>query len=300
MLYAKCMWKRRKIRTPRLRKKRRQERIDRLQRQLAFVGALVLLFSQLSMLPMFRIDRVVVSGNEVTTIHEIQDVVYEKLTGYYLSLFSRRNVFLFPRRAIRDELLQNIPRIEQVDVDIENLNTISITIDERERYAVYCLPASPSSAQEGSGDQTTDCYYFDEAGFVFDKAPSIVSDDLFVYSGDVLGTSTKPIGHYVLGDSEAIAYTEAFAAATIKLLPGKVVGLFVVSEGEHRFILDSGAEIIVDPREGQVAYEDALRNINAIVSDEEFLEQAGDTLSNLEYLDVRYGRKAFFKLAPSN
>lgn len=278
------MFRQRKIRTPRLRKQHRRRRLDAFVRLLALIGSIILLLSQLSMISAMRIDRISVSGNETISAHELGLVVQQELSGYYWGLFSRRNALLYPRFTMRDRLFEEFPRIKTLDINTENFEETALTMTERKRHALYC-----------TGEE---CFSIDDEGYVFAQAPFFSSPTMFVYGTGSVSYIETPIRRSVLGGGQTFTLFEAFRDTVAELLSQQPVRLEVRDGNAYHVTLENGAEIILNP--GNIeSYEEVLANLEAILTSEEFLTEAGENLSNLDYLDMRYGRKAFFKVGDS-
>ncbi len=132
-----------------------------------FIG--LILMSRLSAL---RISAVEVTGATVTGKEPVGAKVEEVLAGYYLWVVPVNSAFLYPGERLEKTLLEAFPRFSSVEASLNGFSTLSIDVSEREPAALYC-------AEEK-------CYFLDESGFIFDRAP--------VFSDGVYFTYTKAEG----------------------------------------------------------------------------------------------------------
>lgn len=120
----------------------------------------------------WKITRVEVVGTQTVERDAVESLVREKLKGNYYFAYARENSYLFPRRDIKEGLLQNFPRLLSADAERVDEHTISVTVAERKPYALWC--GDNLEAQPPSGG----CWFIDDAGFVFGRAP-VFSDGVY-------------------------------------------------------------------------------------------------------------------------
>jgi cell division septal protein FtsQ len=198
-------------------------------------------------------------------------------------LFSRANVFLYPKAEIAASLMQKFPRIESIEVargSVSSTNII-ISIQEREAYARWCA-ANELEIEEFE----TACYTMDKGGYMFAPADA---------------TSTTSVSPYVFHG--ALSATTSVVGQTY--LPGKLSSLLA--------LLDRLAQGGFTPREVFVEGEDfsvalgqgfELRasfgaNVAELVRDLDLVltsDSLRDKQYQLEYVDLRFGNKVYYKL----
>jgi cell division septal protein FtsQ len=273
----------RRIRTQTLRQRRRQIVVEGMAYLLAIIGSVILLLSQISMVDALQIHRVEMRGNDMTPSRELLKVVQEKVRGHYISLFSRGNILLYPRWGIEREILERFPRVKEVDVDFKNLTAISVNVVERKPVARYC-------------ETNTVCFFLDEGGFIFALAPVVsgTSSDDFVYRGG--GVQENPVGEHFLAPDMFRPLAEFVrAVATMGIEP---MELTVAGEREYRLLLSGGAEVIFTPEESYVG---VLENLRIVLGANELKTHLADgRLLEVEYIDLRFGNKVFYRLHDTN
>ena len=109
----------------------------------------------------WEIIHVNVVGASAVSSDEIREIALEKILGNYFLVYARNNSHLFPVGEINQALLSTFPRIASVSAERTDEHTITINISERKPYALWC----------GEKHIAKDCWFIDETGFVFDKAP---------------------------------------------------------------------------------------------------------------------------------
>lgn len=250
-----------------------------------FLVVCVLLVSQISHMRDIRIAKISFVGNKNVATEALAPLVLSEISGSYWRLFPKRNVFLVRTRILEQSLESAYPRFKRVRVDRKNLTTLSITIEEREPFAFWCT-------------DTSTCYFLDRDGFVFAPAAQFLKSNSFVrYSGGAV-VSTTPIGSQ-FAERAVFGMLQTFLTDLKNRLGLRAVR--VTQEGNHWVIAvaPSGSVgifsllVTLAP-----SYEQALSDFETITSSPDFKE-AVTSLSNLEYIDLRFGNKVFYKLKVS-
>ena len=310
------MFRRRRFRSSRVRKARRQRFEWILGLWITVFAAIMLLFVQISQIPQLRIDMVDIVGSKAASPHRLFDVVAEELKGRYLYLFPHRNILLYPRASIEDALLEKFLRLKSVDADIVGLNNIRISVVEREAVGVTCqshfgsprieagLPRPDGAGAEVDflaevsdeiGDAET-CYYLDENGYIFAQAPVFSGSSLFVYRRE--GSKSINVGKYFL---QPRAFSQLFGLKQgleeLGLSPSALITSIQDTDVYARhftYQLSGGTELVFSADVEE--FETELQNLQAILASSEFEEESGGDISTIEYIDLRFGNKVFYRL----
>ncbi len=147
------------------------------------VSLLILLFfvsgGGISQNDQWRISEIRITGANVVASDEIKARVGENLLGNYYFVYSRGNSYLFPRREIETALLKTFPRLSTATVRRVSNKTITIEITERKPFGLWCGEEYNKEMYE-----LNDCWFIDDTGFVFDRAPTF-SEGVYleVYGG---------------------------------------------------------------------------------------------------------------------
>lgn len=166
--------------------------------------------------PFFRVSSVVISGNKAVASSSIKDLLFSRvLRGKSLNaLLGFGNILIWPKELDSADLVF-LPQIKTLGIE-KNLGDrkVTVTVEEREPYGIWCLMArtDASSTQTGADNSQTNpesqrgsalsqrepasdsCWWFDDEGFIFKRAPAAEGSSLVVvddYSQDKLGLNFK-------------------------------------------------------------------------------------------------------------
>lgn len=242
---------------------------------LVIVLAIVLgSISYLSNLERFQVRNLTIKGAATASEAVIRSIVETQTAGAYFFLFSKNNVVLYPKTDIETEIATEYKQIKTIELDAEGKQNITITIEERTPYALWCTEASTLDS----------CYFIDDTGYIYTKAPSFSGTAFFKYFGGVEG---EPLGT-TFRNKAAMLLLEDFVAK-LKLRGIEVVGLTVEKEGEYIAHLKEGGKILFNDDEG---LDTVIDNIVLVFTKDNL--KTSD-LSTLDYLNMRFGKKVFFK-----
>ncbi len=242
------------------------------------VGVCTLLYS-VPRFPQLTIEQVSVHGNEVVSTATIERTVEDKLSGFYVHFFPRRTAFLYPKEALTEALQTLDPHIESASVSLSNFHTLEVEVLERKPFALYC-------GSEVVATSST-CYFLDEDGYIFSDAPQF-SDAPFI---SFYGTTTAPIitSHLLRKDEfKAVSYT----VQELAKLHYEVIRIALKEEGLVEMTLKIGAKILFAQDSD---YGKALNNLKALVSSDSFKEKNAEGMVQVDYIDLRFGNKVFYK-----
>lgn len=261
--------------TPRMRRKRK-----RISRRAVFAFLVVSLAASilggvayLLRYPTWQIAEISLSGFERVLPADIEAKIQEDLRGTRAFVLPRSSYFLFDAAASEEKILKNFPRLESVHIKKEFPSKISVIAKEREFWAIYCA---------GESDQ---CGYIDRTGFVYEEAP--------VSTGSLILTVFRDTGSVQIpSQSLERALVEKFIlfGTLLKDATGEDVESFILSGG-----LDD--EFRARVRSGFFLYVKRDDDFEAVVKTLKiFLEkEIGKNKNSLEYVDLRFGNKIFYK-----
>src|SRR3990167_6008150 len=158
----------------RLRARKRRRRLFAL----IFSGALILFIlsglAGLTYLSSLRIKDVAVSGAQTLSSGTVEAFVRDRLVGEYWYVFSKSNIFLYPKQQIIADLIKAYPVLASADVHAVDFRSIAVNLVEREPRALWC-------------SQDERCLFMDENGVVYGEAP-IFSEPVYLsYYGTASG-----------------------------------------------------------------------------------------------------------------
>jgi uncharacterized membrane protein (DUF485 family) len=239
--------------------------------------------------PKYQLVTVVVSGNQIVSTEDITADVEQFLHGSYAYIIPHRNAFLYPKEKIVTSLQNSFPRLKNISVYRINHTTLAVVVTERRGYALWCGPHAPVI------DMTAPCYFTDDTGKIISTAP--------YYSGNVYprffgGTngSADPLGKSVVDEKQfqnLLAFSNRISGFGLRI---KAIDL--VSPSESNFVLDIGnqktAIIRFIPTSNYTVLAD---NLAVALKKKEFADKIKKNLSSLEYFDLRFTNKVYYKFA---
>ncbi|MDP3958266.1 MAG: hypothetical protein Q8Q36_02265 [bacterium] len=279
------MTARRKLLPPsRARRKRRVARLKQVFFTLVLFSGVLAFFLFLFREPSLRVNAVELSGAEAVPAEEILGVVNESLAGAYFRLVPKESVFFYPKGAIEEELAARFPRLARVELSLENFRALRVEVIERAPAYLWC-----GSARE---IVTSECFSLDETGYVFDRPAVFSGSSLARFYGALAGEGDGAVGKRFLPENEFAELRRFLVAAeALGLAPSSLVkkggqaGDYEISlkeGGTLLFTLDGGAEKPASNLESALDTDPLKKNMAA-------------KRSALDYIDLRFGNKVFFK-----
>lgn len=231
----------------------------------------------------FRIVNVNLFGGVLVTEEEVQLKSLEYLGGSYFWLFPKNNAFIYSKSGLEDYLKENFKRIDNIDISLKNFQRMSIAITERKHFAIWCKGLPIRDSEENG------CYFIDKNSTIFAPAPNFSGDAYFKYYG--LLTDENPIGKEFVSSSTIFYQISDFKDSV------KSIGLrpqYVVAKGNSEFVmkLSSDTDILFDIKQ---PLQKVFENLQVLISTDAF-SKLDKTNLPVEYIDLRFGNKLFYKL----
>ena len=235
----------------------------------------------LSRLQSIQIDTVTVSGATVLPVQNLEQEAKNVLVGTYAFMFPKTNVFIYSQEDVERVLSKKFPRIQTFRSTIIDNHILSITVTEREPFALWCdtIPTDSIIPQ---------CYFLDKDGFVFDHAPQFSGDAYFKYYGIL--PYEAPIGSYYLSSTTRFHELSGFVENAKNL---NITPLYMTAKDQNSFELYifGGGKILFDATENLSKVSERL---SALLKTQNLVPREGGELL-VEYVDLRFGNKMFFK-----
>jgi len=246
-----------------------------------FIGLLNLSF--------LRVTQINFAGQTSIDQDEAKDFIKERFIGRYLGLVPRDSIFFVRKNILIADLQKKFPSLEKVKVDWPNLNTLALQVVDRESKILWCVGAGESKQ----------CYYLDKNGQLYQQAPNF-SDKLLIE----LHTNLPPqkIGTKVMGPKTLARVTAIlnFIKGSTNLWPSKGWQLGVTEImplADFRAMLVRGSEInqiSILFNTDQTA-NTIITNLHSVLKSEQFAREWRATGGQLEYLDLRFPGKVFYR-----
>jgi len=228
-------------------------------------GLVYLLFCS----PVFDIKKTEISGNKEIKSEEIQNIL------------SCANIFLFSGKKIKNELLERIPKIAELEIE-KNIfkRELKIKLSEREEIGIACQ-ANPAFAEATAGK----CFYIDKDGVIFENAPQ-TSGSLITLINDFSGRNIK------LGEK---IFDEKFIGLIFEIKEEMLVGmnLKIKSFDSMNFPIQN---VKAMTSEGWYAFFNFNNNIKSQLSALKVaLKEKIKIRTGLEYVDLRIENRIYYK-----
>ena len=265
-----------------LRKKRKRKLIKWGIGVFVFV-VLVALSSYVSHRSELRISQVELSGGILVTGDEVSAKSLEYMKGSYFWLYPKNNSLWYPKKGLEEYLSESFKRIDTIKIHLKNAKTMVVEITERKPFALWCDTLPSGDTVEGQ------CYFIDQNSTIFAEAPQFSGDAYFKYFGNI--SSSTPIGAEYMASTTEFSEISDFVTA-IKELSIKPVYLIAKENGEFSLVISGGGQIYFDDRE---PLSQALKNLESLLTAPELASSTSKNLP-IDYIDLRYGNKLFYKL----
>jgi len=218
-----------------------------------------------------KISAVYINDTTFFDKKEIEKIVKEGLQGSYLIVFSKDNVLLFPKNEIEAKVKNFSKAIKKVSISLGGLQTISVQVEEYKPAAVWC--------------NDTNCYYLNEAGLVFDKAPANYDKNLVQFHDWI---HDDPTGKNYT-DPETFQKIITLVNLIAKV-PLKVVSINTEDGLTFNLHTDVGTRLFYEINDNP---EDVANNLNTVL-EKDAINRA--QLNNIDYIDLRFGNKVYYKI----
>lgn len=229
--------------------------------------------------PAFTIRNVEVFGTVSVSSEKIASTTSTFLSGRYFLTVPKNNILFYPKRAIEERLAESFPELASVAVGFKDFTTIGVRVVERAPVALWC---APQADDDSTGEH---CYFVEASGLIFSLASTTGSLTRF---STPLHRDT-PLGQQVLPESRFKEFSR-FAEKLAEI--GFPVSAFRArSDGDSDVALYNKVRLIVGK---DASFDEAFGNFLTVLSEEVMGEISG--LSQVDYIDLRFGNKVFYKL----
>ena len=254
--------------------------------------------------PKLSINTITVTGNHWIDSQDILASANKVLAGRYFYLYPQKSILLYPKALLAKQIQSDWPIISQIAINTSGFDSIVISIEERPDDTVWC---------RNDGDKKT-CWFTDPTGYIFAPAP-IFSPDVFLELNGLL--SAVPIGTQPLPEVKYQAITQFMGGLKEALnytpLVGSVVSLAnLEGPNSYEVILNRNQAALGSPKLQAEAASTTiaewklilnttllptkqLNNLITILSSGQFQKDFNANNGRLDYVDLRFDQKVFYK-----
>lgn len=257
----------------RLRARRRKQRAVMFAFCLLGASSIIGSLGLISYVDRLAIKDVAVNGAQQLDSASLTASVQTALESTRWKIFANRNIFLYPESDIEKKLASEFPRIKEVELSRPSLlaQAVVVALEEREPNAMWC-----------KGEE---CFFMDAGGFIF-----AVQNDFqtpmtpYVFRGGLL-PQTDIIGQTFLRGRlpEAFRFMEL-----LKAVGYQPQGITVENEKDFSVPLTDAFTLrVLFDVEGEKIIRDLSLALEA--------DTVRDRVSELEYVDMRFGNRVYYK-----
>lgn len=280
-------------------KRRNKKRIGRLMIWLFAVLIIGGLIIYLLYCPYLTIKKVVVQGNRVLETETVNAYLDQVLNQRYWHLFPKRNIFIYPKKQLAQELLSQFPRLADVSLGLGEFDELVVTLKERSSDLLWC-PETGEETITGTSTSSSagQCYFSDPSGFIFAQAPN--------FSGPVFVKVISPLPPNPLGFRPLLLDSYQVVSAFSRYLPK----IFTVTANQNYRLLavkiadpHTFVALVVDTTTNQQwsiyfddedSADDQANHLYTVLESAPFRKDMLDHKNQLATIDLRYGQKVFY------
>lgn len=271
--------------------------------------------------PSLSVQNIYVQGNNILESTEVISSINEKLEGKYWYLFPRKSIFIYPKKEIINDLLKDYPRLLSVKIGLGEWDSLVIDVEERDSDIIWCkngeLPKDVLGQEIEAGlitladdveenilaeeNVNQNCYFSDYSGFIFAPAPYF-SHSVFVELSGLLSpqsiattplekTSYSTVTNFAKNLAKVFNKTNYHQYRLIKIKINdknnyEAVIADTVKGGNYEW------KIFFDNGENA---DELTNNLYTVLNSVPFKEEMEKNKDNLASIDLRYGKKVFYK-----
>jgi len=280
--------------SPRIAQIKRSRKVGRIRLivlcVILFISIIVAL-SYLSFDKRLTIRDIAINGTSIINWDEVSKNIDKNLSGKYLYIFSKRNSFIYPHDKLQESLLTEFPRIEKLEMSVKNFNTLVLNIKERLGTHLYCGATLPEKKEE-IGEN---CYFINNDGYIFDKAPYFSGDIYFKYYTEINMINGKVLGSQIFEATrfhELARFVDGVSSLGFKPIylvrsQDKTFSLYLKSVGDKpnpKVIFKEDNDLVT-----------ILDNFKTAMGEKEFANEINSKYDTLSYIDLRFKNKVLYK-----
>lgn len=248
-----------------------------------------------------RLDQIVVDEVKYSNRNEIELKIKEQLEGRYLGIFSKSNALIFSRSRISREIKNNFPSIKSVNVNLRGLSTVEIKLEEYESTALWCdTPVTPARtlSHDENGEEKisvipqtvsslsgTNCFYMNDSGVIFAKAEYDSNPEIIKTFGKITSDPLRQEFTDKKTFENLLEFTKLLRRLNI------VADEIWTTNGEvYAFVTKEKVKIYTDSK---TSSDKIFDNLETVI-ERDAINKA--QFSNIDYIDLRFGNRVFYKL----
>lgn len=280
--------------SPRMEDLKRKRRVSRMRLLILLSILFVTIIGALSYFSgnhRLTIHTITVTGTRIINTDDVQEAVQNDLAGKYVYLFARSDTLIYPHDRIYRDLIRTFPRIDTLSVTRSGWNTLHVAITERAGAFLYCGSQIPTQEK----DLGENCYFVNNDGYIFDKAPYFSGNVYFKYYLALGAANDNPLSAQMLTPDRFHELTRFIDR--IEALGLKPIYLTIDDDGLHTLYLQhepqATAPVITFNADNDL--DTIADNFSIAMSKLEFANDIHSKYATLLYIDLRFKNKVLYK-----
>src|SRR5262245_4249182 len=147
---------RRIIQPSELRRKRKRRLIFRLILWFCLVIVLILGLGFLTHIDAMTVSNIGVEGNSSISADDLTKIAREDMAGNYYFIFSKSNIFLFPKQKIESDILDRYKQVVSLSVKRDGFQSLKFSVAERKPDSLWCRQSGVPL------EDYFECYFMDQ------------------------------------------------------------------------------------------------------------------------------------------
>ncbi len=237
----------------------------------------VFVLSKISFLNFLQIDNIVVLGTEPRVESNIREHAEEILSDSYFGIFSKANLFLYPKSQLLASISDIAPEIQSISINRNGLHSLNINVETKKVSAVVCASLPDENLDLVSASSS--CYISDWSGFIFKKTQAVEKDTNVYYSPAL---PIDAIGSYATSTNQFVALQKFYNSCREFGLEPEYI---LIKENDEYEMFAKDTIIYFND---DSSLDDQLQNLLLFWSHNE-------KKINYEYIDVRFGSNVFYR-----
>lgn len=193
-------------------------------------------------------------------------------------------IFFTPVQKISIQIKELFPSIAHAHMQTKFPNTLIVTITEHQLFGVLCNDTD-SKDTPNQNQRERMCAYIDTEGVAYQKAPETQG---FLILKISLDTPTITIGQQVI-DRTVIQHIAQFNKTLPQIIGSPIINYHIQRPASHELaiITERGFSLLV---KDDADVDATLYTLKTLLE-----KEIGSKRRNLDYIDLRFGNKVFYK-----
>jgi hypothetical protein len=227
------------------------------------------------------VSQINISENEFINDQDVLEKASQIISGRHLFLFSKSNFLLIPQSKIEDYILDTFPSAKDVDIKVK-FNEMEIVINEHQAVAKWCGI---------DFNDPSDCYLLNDWALIFAKENIIEEKEVIEFYGLTDATTSEEIELVGQRHIEQGVYDRILVFLN-NLNQLEINPIFVDTTDKETFAVytERGPYLLIEKNDDP---NEVLNNLKTVIETEELNDAQ---FKNLEYIDLRFGNKVYYKI----